>query len=643
MALGILTKKCETLLASSFSATDFSLLSNGFKELDGDDEMKRLAMENAFKSHVLRQLAKSDPEIGACQKAVSFSIQAARGRMVNATMPTTLLSDLFDVITLDHCQLLFECVEQNVALWKEEMFFVPVKNNILRICNDLLRRLSRTQQTVFCGRILLFLARFFPITERSGLNVVSEFNLDNTTVYSERNDLAMDGNATASGDGDDEPKEAEKMEIEDDHKDLNIDYALYKKFWMLQDFFRKPQQCYERLQWKTFITYSNEVLNTFKSFKLDAQSGKRRKDAAEEDAMEATSSAPPEQYFAKYLTNQNLLQLQLSDSNFRRFILVQFLILFQYLQSSVKFKSDSEVLSDEQTRWIKSNRERVFSLIAETPPDGKSFSDSVKHMLQREEQWIGWKNDGCKAFTDAKAKVASGSNGQSSGNGDSNGVATAARPTRTGGRKRKRPVGDMIKLAMTQKKFIMGNNDLTRLWNLYPDNMEACSAPERDFLPKMEDYFEDAIEQLVPANMVEEQYKKVNDGSWGWRALRLLAKKTPHFFTYGNHPIAKLPDYLDSMIRKIVKETSFQDSESAKQLLASMEVKPVAAASASSTNTSTEETKENNVEDKEMEEGEVPKTPTTPTKTPPKLASKKAKTDAKPAEDGKAAKVKLKK
>ena len=71
----------------------------------------------------------------------------------------------------------------------------------------------------------------------------------------------------------------------------------------------------------------------------------------------------------------------------------------------------------------------------------------------------------------------------------------------------------------------------------------------------------------------------------------MLAKKTPHFFTYGNHPIAKLPDYLDSMIRKIVKETSFQDSESAKQLLASMEVKPVAAASASSTNTSTEESK----------------------------------------------------
>jgi len=45
--------------------------------------------------------------------------------------------------------------------------------------------------------------------------------------------------------------------------------------------------------------------------------------------------------------------------------------------------------------------------------------------------------------------------------------------------------------------------------------------------------------------------RKVNDGQWGWRALRLLAKKTPHFFTYGNNPIAKLPDYLESMLKRM--------------------------------------------------------------------------------------------
>ena len=33
-----------------------------------------------------------------------------------------------------------------------------------------------------------------------------------------------------------------------------------------------------------------------------------------------------------------LLDLQLNDSNFRRYVLVQFLILFQYINAPVKFK-----------------------------------------------------------------------------------------------------------------------------------------------------------------------------------------------------------------------------------------------------------------------------------------------------------------
>jgi len=43
-------------------------------------------------------------------------------------------------------------------------------------------------------------------------------------------------------------------------------------------------------------------------------------------------------YFPKYLTNHKLLELQLSDVNFRRYILIQFLLLFQYLDAPVKFK-----------------------------------------------------------------------------------------------------------------------------------------------------------------------------------------------------------------------------------------------------------------------------------------------------------------
>lgn len=39
---------------------------------------------------------------------------------------------------------------------------------LLRMCNEMLRRLSKNMSTVFCGRILMFLANSFSLGERSG-------------------------------------------------------------------------------------------------------------------------------------------------------------------------------------------------------------------------------------------------------------------------------------------------------------------------------------------------------------------------------------------------------------------------------------------------------------------------------------------
>lgn len=50
------------------------------------------------------------------------------------------------------------------------------------MCNDLLKRLSKSQNTVFSGRIHLFLAKLFPLNEKSGLNLMSQFS-DNFTRY----------------------------------------------------------------------------------------------------------------------------------------------------------------------------------------------------------------------------------------------------------------------------------------------------------------------------------------------------------------------------------------------------------------------------------------------------------------------------
>lgn len=62
-------------------------------------------------------------------------------------------------------------------------------------------------------------------------------------------------------------------------------------------------------------------------------------------------------------------------------------------------------------------------------------------------------------------------------------------------------------MASGGKCLKLGSSELTRLWNLCPDNMEACRAESRVFLPKLDDFFANAIEQEDPEAMVEEQYK----------------------------------------------------------------------------------------------------------------------------------------
>nr|CAG4648545.1 EOG090X0324 [Polyphemus pediculus] len=497
---------------------------NLYNNLQTQDADKRLACDQAFRDTFLENL--SNFSTSSFKKLLEMSIDSATAQTCSPTLPVVLLTDAFEILPLGKCEETFTLVEEKVSIWKQDLFFNLCKNTLLRLCNDLLRRLSRSQNTVFCGRILLFLAKFFPFSERSGLNVVSEFNLDNMTVYGVKADS---NNPAPNNNG---KTEVESMEVEDI---FTADYNLYKKFWSLQDFFRNPNQCYTKIPWKTFCSHTNDVLSAFSTIKLDER---RNKSNWEDESMEVVSSgnqaAQVQQYFAKYLTSPNLLELQLSDSNFRRYILLQFLIMFQYLDTPVKFKQDTQKLSEEQTSWVAEAIERVYKLLEDTPPDGAAFAKAIRHILKREELWSNWKNEGCPEFRPTV-------------------TSAPARPRRL-----KRSLGDQIREAAKRNKCIIGNNELNRLWNLCPDNLDACRSKDRDFLPTLENYFEEAIEQLDPS--VESQYKRVNEGNFGWRALRLLARRSLHFFTHGNTPITRLPDYLETHVKKLAKDMQMSNA-----------------------------------------------------------------------------------
>ncbi|XP_037537710.1 THO complex subunit 1 [Nematolebias whitei] len=499
---------------------------NVFNQISGNETEKKTTLDQALRGVLGDLMDERKDNCDDCLSLIYLSIDAVTEGICSATTPFILLGDVLDCLPLDLCDKIFSFVEENVSTWKSNSFYTAGKNYLLRMCNDLLRRLSKSQNTVFCGRIQLFLARLFPLSEKSGLNLQSQFNLENVTVFNKNEQETTFGQKTVEKEDGMEVEEGEMGE--DDAPapcSIPIDYNLYRKFWMLQDYFRNPLQCYEKFLWITFVKYSDETLAVFKSYKLDDTQASKKK-------MEELRASDGEHvYFAKFLTSEKLMDLQLSDSNFRRHILVQYLILFQYLKGQVKFKSSSCVLNDDQNTWIEDTTKLVYQLLREIPPDGDKFASMVEHILNTEENWNAWKNEGCPSFVkertvDEKPK----------------------RPTR----KRQAPEDFLGK--GPDRKIFMGNDELTRLWNLNQDNMEACKSDSREFLPSLDEFFTEAIEQADPANMVEEEYKVVRNPNYGWRALRLLSRRSPHFFQPTNQKFKSLADYLDSMVSKLAKE-----------------------------------------------------------------------------------------
>ena len=507
---------------------DLSKLQQAFQQAFGNESDKKSIFEQSFRD-VMRDIIVDSHKtaVESCKSLVVLAIHSAEADICYHSVPFLLLSDAFDCITLNLCEHLFDVVESHVKTWTKPTFFSSGKILLLRMCNDLLRRLSSSQNTLFCGRIQLFLARLFPLSEKSALNLMSHFNLENVTSYNAKKPTTDSGKQKQA-----EEEEGEEMELELPSENTlaserPVDYNLYQKLWYLQDFFRQPTQCFHTDRWKTFTATVHEVLQSFSSYKLEHIQTKKR---SKNETMEITSQTfTSSHYFAKYLTSENLVNLQLSDSHFRRHVLIQLLILFQYLTGDIKFKNSSQILTDAQALWVSDTSNKVYSLLSETPPDGKQFADYIRLVIQREETWITWKNEGCPSFEKSQP--------QSS-------IPTQSPRVR---------LGDKL-YKMKEEKDI-GSKELSRLWNLCPDNLDSCTSAERIFVPPLDIFLEEALEQAKPESQVSKEDKTINKPNYCWQALRLLSRESPHFFPYSNQSqIRPLDEYLENVIVQTAKD-----------------------------------------------------------------------------------------
>src|SRR5687767_1511937 len=77
-----------------------------------------------------------------------------------------LLEELLDSQTIAGCRIIFDYLESR----REQLTAKHFKQKhlvILRSCNELLRRLSRAEDTAFCGRVYIFLFQSFPLGDPS--------------------------------------------------------------------------------------------------------------------------------------------------------------------------------------------------------------------------------------------------------------------------------------------------------------------------------------------------------------------------------------------------------------------------------------------------------------------------------------------
>ncbi|TKY88888.1 hypothetical protein EX895_002129 [Sporisorium graminicola] len=139
---------------------------------------------------------------------------------------------------------------------------------------------------------------------------------------------------------------------------------------------------------------------------------------ADEEMIEQVSSTEHDEasaaerghFFPTYLTGRKLFEYEIRDTSFRKHILVQYLVLFQYLLSFTPLAKESWkdwknktlqalfTLEDADERWIRSTWREIQGLIREIQPDGRLFLESVLEVLKREANWIRWKTESCPSI-----------------------------------------------------------------------------------------------------------------------------------------------------------------------------------------------------------------------------------------------------
>ncbi|KAH8821619.1 THO complex subunit 1 transcription elongation factor-domain-containing protein [Xylogone sp. PMI_703] len=339
-----------------------------------------------------------------------------------------LIEGLLDSQTIAGCRRIFDYLESRRERITAKHF--SQKNLIiLRSCNELLRRLSRAEDTAFCGRVFIFMFQSFPLGDKSSVNLRGEYHVENVTTFDkppEKLDTEkmvddVTNNDTNSSIKSGEERNGPSKLVTFSNPDASKDFdKLYPTFWSLQESFSQPKKLFDKQRLANFRGGLEATMDVFVSVQNESNGrptrivdenkrGIKRKRGSGDDDL-ANSFNP------KYLTSRDLFELEISDLSFRRHILVQVLVLMDFLLSlSTKAKEKlskatlpdnpnksviyaDQTFSEEDTKWAIEMKETIAEYLKQGH-EGPYFYRMVETVLSRDKNWVRWKIENCPSIS----------------------------------------------------------------------------------------------------------------------------------------------------------------------------------------------------------------------------------------------------
>ncbi|KAF7589118.1 hypothetical protein BBP40_004753 [Aspergillus hancockii] len=461
-----------------------------------------------------------------------------------------LIEELLDSQTIDGCRKVFDYLESRRER-NTKKHFKQKSLIILRSCNELLRRLSRAEDTVFCGRVFIFLFQSFPLGDKSAVNLRGEYHTENVTTFDEftkaeteeKDDMGMvmcdeqgppmtienrqekNGAAssladsqTATQDQSTAPKVVVSKDEGSGEKKSDLG-TLYPMFWGLQAYFSAPTRMFDPQHFATFRAGLEATISTFKSVDTDLESSSSSKTSEElrksnkrkriADGQEIASSFNP-----KYLTSRDLFDLEVNDTAFRRHVLVQALILLDFMLSlTPKAKAKLAdltnksvlygfVLNDEDAKWAVNMRKAIEEYLQEGA-GGKFYYRMVDTVLSRDKNWVRWKAEGCPLIERPPVSVT-----------EYLGAREHATKVYANKRLRSSPMGSLDLNFLSEGESLAGRDRLKE--------------PQRFTVPSSDSFMTGIMDDELDIDTAQTKEDKENatraKASKTWRILRLSAK-----------------------------------------------------------------------------------------------------------------------